>query len=102
MNDNDTAYLSSEGRYTVFEFNGMKLKIITSTALEYYDSITNLNPEFGCISVMTKYKPFPDLEEEYIDLVPTLEELLIDPKVFLKPLKKVEVRYDNENIGTDC
>jgi len=102
MNSNDTAYLSSEGRYTIFEFNGMRLKIITSAALEHYDYITDLTPELGCISVMTKYKPFPELMEEYIDLVPTLREMLIDPEEFLKPLKKVEVRYDIENIAANC
>jgi hypothetical protein len=32
-------------------------------------------------------------EEEYIDLVPILENLLMDVPAFLSPIKKVEVSY---------
>ena len=32
-------------------------------------------------------------EEEYIDIRPILRNLLIDPKQFLAPIKKVEVQY---------
>ncbi len=32
-------------------------------------------------------------EEEYIDIVPILENLYIEPAEFLKPIKAVEVSY---------
>ena len=32
-------------------------------------------------------------EEDYIDLRPVLRNLMIDPKKFLKPVKRVEVSY---------
>ena len=32
-----------------------------------------------------------ELVEDYIDLVPILEDLYIDPKLFLQPIKSVEV-----------
>jgi hypothetical protein len=32
-------------------------------------------------------------EEDYIDLVPILENLLIDPVPFLDPIKEVKIRY---------
>ena len=32
-------------------------------------------------------------EEDYIDLVPILKNLLIEPQAFLEPIKEVKVRY---------
>ena len=43
---------------------------------------------------MAKYKHNKDSEEEYIDLVPILENLYIHPKVFLRQIKKVVIDYD--------
>lgn len=34
------------------------------------------------------------LTEEYIDLLPILENLYIDPQTFLKPIKSVKIEYD--------
>lgn len=42
---------------------------------------------------MAKYAHNNDLEEEYIDLIPILRSLYITPDEFLKPIKKVEVKY---------
>ena len=38
------------------------------------------------------YKGAP-AEEEYIDLVPILNNLYIDADAFLKPIRKVELQY---------
>ena len=35
-----------------------------------------------------------EAEEEYIDLLPVLKDLYIDPEQYLKPIKRVEVCYD--------
>ena len=42
---------------------------------------------------MAKYKGAPADEEEYIDLVPILNNLYIDADAFLKPIRKVELQY---------
>ena len=41
---------------------------------------------------MAKYKNHP-AEEEYIDLVPILQNLYIDADAFLKPIQKVSLKY---------
>lgn len=47
----------------------------------------------GYIAVTAKYKGLPE-EEEYIDLVPILENLYIDSDEFLKQIEKVRISYD--------
>ena len=47
--------------------------------------------DHGYIEVDTEYAD--GSEEEYIDLRPILRNLIIDPRSFLKPIKKVEVSY---------
>ena len=44
--------------------------------------------------VMAKYTHNQNEEEEYIDLVPTLEDLYYDAHKFLEPIKKVRIQYD--------
>lgn len=97
----DTAYLSNEGRYTIFEYNGTRLKIIAPEPLVKYLKINEFIPEKGYIAVMTDYSCFPQPEEEYINLIPTLRNLLMDPDEFLKPIKKLELRYENR-FGKNC
>ena len=89
----DTAYLSNEGRYTIFEYNGTRLKIIAPEPLVKYLKINEFIPEKGYIAVMTDYSCFPQPEEEYIDLKPILEGLYIDTATFLKPIKNVRIAY---------
>ena len=64
------AILSSNGNYTLFSFNGYVIRFRTSSKLERYTKI--LEWENGYIAVTAKYKGLPE-EEEYIDLVPILE-----------------------------
>ena len=45
----------------------------------------------GYLVVMAKYKDNDKLEEEYIDLVPILQNLYLDVDKFLNPIKAVEV-----------
>ena len=68
----DTAYLSNEGHYTIFEYNGTRQKIIAPELLVRYLKINEFVPEKGYIAVLTDYSCFPQHEEEYIDLRPTL------------------------------
>ena len=89
--DENKAYLSNEGRYTVFSFGETRLKFIAPYSLERYESVVQWDK--GYLVVMAKYAHNNDLEEEYIDLIPILRSLYITPDEFLKPIKKVEVKY---------
>lgn len=100
MNDNETLYLSSEGRYTIFEFRDTRIKMISSKALDKYLNVTDFRPQIGYIAVMTKFKCWEEPEEEYIDILSTLDELLIDRDSFLNPIKNIEIRYDDKR--RDC
>ena len=90
--DNSTAYLSNEGRYTIFAYGGETIKMISPYSLERYDNVVTWDN--GYIVVMTKYSHSKELIEEYIDLIPVLNDLYIDSKKFLTPIKKVEVKRD--------
>ena len=48
----------------------------------------------GYIVVLCKNKNEDKLEEDYIDLLPILDNLYIESAEFLAPIKKVEVSYD--------
>lgn len=43
---------------------------------------------------MAKYRHNEKPEEEYIDLIPILENLYFDANDFLKPIEKVRISYD--------
>jgi hypothetical protein len=86
----ETAYLSNKGRYTIFRYGDIELKIIAPYSLERYEKVVEWDN--GYLVVMAKYSHNKDLEEEYIDLIPVLKELYMDED-FLKPIKNVEVRY---------
>lgn len=83
-----TAYLSNKGKYTIFTYGNKSIRFLTSKNLEKYISV--LKWDNGYIEVMSKnFNKEP--EENYIDLIPILENLLIDPVEFLKPIKEVEI-----------
>jgi hypothetical protein len=54
--------------------------------LEKFTDIKEWNN--GYLVVMAKYKN-KEPEEDYIDIVPILENLYINPNMFLKPIKQV-------------
>ena len=93
MNQDNSAYLSSEGEYTSFQFQNRKIRFLTGNNLDRYTRIKEW--DHGYLVVLCKTKSDPDTEEEdYIDLIPILDNLYIDSESFLDPIKKVEVRYD--------
>ena len=71
------ATLSNEKNYTVFQ------------SLERYTAVKEWDN--GYLVVMAKYKHNEKPEEEYIDLVPILQNLYFDVDKFLNPIKGVEV-----------
>ena len=86
----DEAVLSSNGEYTTFSYGGRTLTFMTSKDLDRYTEIKEWDN--GYIVVMAKYKS-KDECEEYIDLLPILKNLYMDAETFLKPIKRVVIRY---------
>lgn len=84
------AILSSDKMFTSFMFNGHNIRFRTSPRLEKYTRIVEW--DHGYIVVMAKYEGHEE-EEEYIDLVPILQNLYFDVDKFLKPIKKVRIEY---------
>ena len=87
---NETAILSSVGEYTTFTYGGRTLTFMTSKDLDRYTEIKEWDN--GYIVVVAKYKSKGE-DEDYIDLLPILENLYMDADAFLKPIKGVEIRY---------
>lgn len=88
----DNAILSNDSQYTIFKYGNTVIKFRSPYSLEYYSKINEWDD--GYIVVMTKYKHSEKLIEEYIDLVPILENLYIDKNEFLRPIKEVVVQHD--------
>ena len=91
MAEQSKAYLSSNGEYTTFTFGDRTLTFLTSKNLERYTSVKEWDN--GYLVVMAKYATKPTEEEEYIDLIPILENLYMNAEAFLNPIQQVEVRY---------
>ena len=87
---NGEAILSSSGEYTSFSYNGRNIRFKTSPKLERYVDVREWDN--GYIVVTARYSGKD--EEEYIDLVPILKNLYIDPADFLRTVEKVRISYD--------
>lgn len=88
--DTHTAILSSEGAYTYFLFGGQRIRFRTPESLERYAVVKQWDNGYLVVSAI--YKGTGE-EEEYIDLIPILQNLYIDCDSFLKPIKQVEIKY---------
>ena len=86
----DIATLGNEGGFSVFSFGNRVIRFKAPYSLERYTSVKEWDN--GYLVVMAKYKGAP-AEEEYIDLIPILNNLYIDADAFLKPIRKVELQY---------
>ncbi len=87
----DYAILSSDRNYTYFTFRGLTIRFKTSPRLERYTDVKEWDK--GYIVVMAKYETVPEVED-YIDLIPILDDLYIDSEKFLSPIQKVRIQYD--------
>ena len=91
MNKN-YAILSNKNDFTIFKYKNYTIRFKAPYSLEKYTDIKEWDN--GYIVVMAKYKHNNSSEEEYIDLIPILENLYIEPKDFLEPIKEVRIEYD--------
>ena len=90
MADNDIALLSSSGEYSSFTFRDRTIKFLTGKNLERYTKINEW--DHGYLVVTAKYKNLNEMEE-YIDLIPILQNLYYDVDEFLNPIKEVRIDY---------
>ena len=86
----EEATLSNEKNYTVFQFNGHIIRFTAPYSLEYYTEVKEWDK--GYLVVMAKYTNLNEMEE-YIDLVPILQNLNYDVDEFIAPIKEVRIDY---------
>lgn len=86
-----TAYLSNKGRYIVFSWRNRTIRFKGPYSLQRIERVKEWDK--GYLVVDAKYDYSAQEVEDYIDLIPVLEKLYIDPDEFLMPIKNVEVRY---------
>jgi len=86
------AILSSENEYTIFKYGKYNIRFRAPYSLEKYTQIKEWDN--GYLVVMAKYSHNQEEEEEFIDLIPILENLYYDAYKFLAPIKKVRIQYD--------
>lgn len=86
-----TAYLSSKGRYIIFSSQNRVIRFMGPYNLQRIEKIKEWDN--GYIVVDAKYDNHLENIEDYIDLVPILERLYINPEEFLKQINNVEVKY---------
>lgn len=88
MGMHDKAVLSNNGALTSFTYGTRRIRFRTPDRLEKYLRVKEWDN--GYLVVDARYRGLPDTEE-YIDLVPILENLYIDPFTFLASIQKVEI-----------
>ena len=86
------AELSNRGDYTTFTFGGTCIRFKAPYSLERYLEVKEW--DHGYIVVDAKYSHSSEPVEEYIDLVPILEDLYMDADKFLSEISNVIVSYE--------
>ena len=87
--NNDRAYLSNDKDMIKFQYGEKIIRFRGPYSLERFTSVKEWDN--GYLVVMAKYQHNKESEEEYIDLVPILQNLYFDVDKFLNPIKGVEV-----------
>jgi len=85
------ATLSSSGSFTIFKFGPHTIRFRTSPRLVRYTSVKEWDK--GYLVVDAQYSNLLHVEEEYIDLVPILNNLYFDAERELAPIEKVSIYY---------
>ena len=91
MANTNEATLSSKGDMTSFTFGYYNIRFRTPSRLKRYTEVKEWDN--GYIVVMADYDGI-GIIEEYIDLIPILENLHINSDTFLKPIKTVKISYN--------
>lgn len=88
----DYAVLSKDKDFIIFKYGNRIIRFKAPYSLEYFTAVKEWKD--GYLVVLAKYAHNSESEEEYIDLVPILENLYISPQEFLKPIKEVKLEND--------
>ena len=88
MVNTNEAILSNKEDMTSFKFGNYNIRFRTPSRLKRYTGVKEWDN--GYIVVMADYDGI-GITEEYIDLVPILQNLYINPSVFLKPIQTVKI-----------
>ena len=83
--------MENDAGFSVFSFRNRVIRFKAPYSLERYTSVKDWNN--GYLVVMAKYRHNPQPEEEYIDLLPILNNLYINAQEFLKPIKEVAIAH---------
>ena len=89
-NLSSVALLSNQGDMTSFRYGNSNIRFRTPNRLKRYMDVKEWDN--GYIVVMADYEGLGETEE-YIDLLPILKNLYINPETFLKPIKSVKIDY---------
>ena len=81
--------LTSNGRYTKFSYMDYTVTFLTSKDLIRYVSVKDINDGVLTVSYAGKVKKY----EDYIDISYISKTLKMNPEIYLKGLKGVEVCY---------
>ena len=92
VNFSSEALLSNQGDMTSFRYGNSNIRFRTPKCLKRYTEVKEWDN--GYIVVMADYEGMGETEE-YIDLLPILKNLYINPETFLKPIKTVKI-YNHE------
>lgn len=84
------ALLSNDGDMTSFRYGNNNIRFRSPKCLKRYTEVKEWDN--GYIVVMADYEGLGETEE-YIDLLPILKNLYINPETFLKPIKSVKIVY---------
>ena len=85
------AVLSSVPDYTTFSYGGQVIRFAAPYSLRRYIRVKKWDN--GYLEVGADYGDGE--EEDYIDLRSILKSLFIDARSYLRPIKRVEVKYAN-------
>lgn len=86
---NEIAILGNDDVFTVFSFGDRTIRFKAPYSLEKYTEVKEWDN--GYLVVMAKYRHNTEPEEDYIDLLPILDNLYINAAEFLKPIKGVSI-----------
>lgn len=87
------AVLSNNGELTSFRFGDTNIRFRTPKRLKRYIEIKEWDN--GYIVVTADYDGIGPIEE-YIDLLPILKNLYINPESFLEHIKSVKIDYNEQ------
>ena len=91
MANTNEAILSNKEDMTSFRFGNYNIRFRTPSRLKRYTDVKGWDN--GYIVVMADYDGI-GITEEYIDLVPILKNLYINPSVFLRPIQTVKIKQN--------